>query len=51
MSDRSRGEQPGNGNAEKHFLFADRDKLYERLDLREKELVVDVATDLTEKIR
>jgi hypothetical protein len=49
MSERNEGGQPGNNNAEKHTLFSDRQKLYERLDPHEKEIVVEIATDLLEK--
>jgi len=49
MSDRSRGGQPGNDNAEKHSLFSDREKLYNRLEPHEKEMVVEIATDLLDK--
>jgi len=49
MSDRTKGGQPGNGNGEKHSLFSDREKLYNRLSDSEKELVVEVSTDLLAK--
>jgi hypothetical protein len=49
MTDRTEGGQPGNSNAEKHSLFADRKKLYERLAPHEKQLVVEISTDLLDK--
>jgi hypothetical protein len=48
-SEPSEGGQPGNSNAEKHGIFADRQKLYDRLSAYEQELVVELATDLLKR--
>lgn len=50
----SRGEGGGapedNGNAVKHNLFSDREKMYRRLDEDEKQMVVEIASDLLERL-
>lgn len=50
MSDKSRGGQPNNNNAVKHDLYSDREKLFNRLSNDEKRLVVEIATDLLDKV-
>jgi hypothetical protein len=50
MPDKSEGGQPGNSNAVKHDLYSDREKLFDRLTDEEQRLVVEIATDLLEKV-
>lgn len=51
MTDTNKGGAPeGNGNAAKHNLFSDRDKLYKRLDNREQMMVVQIASDLLDRL-
>lgn len=47
--ERSRGGQPGNDNAVKHGIFQEREKMYQRLEPHEQELVVELATDLLDR--
>lgn len=49
MSEEKRGAPEGNGNAVKHDLFSDREKLFNRLSDAEQRLVVDISTDLLKK--
>jgi hypothetical protein len=52
MSDTSQdraGAPDGNGNALTHGLYADRDKMFNRLDEEEQRLIVEIATDLLDK--
>lgn len=44
------GAPKGNQNAQKHSLYSDRDKLYQSLDDAEQELVVEISTDLLERV-
>ena len=39
-----------NGFAEKHGLYSDREKLYQRLDDDEKKLVIEISKDLMDRI-
>jgi len=54
MSDSNDGDgrsaPEGNGNAEKHSLYSDRDKLYQRLEDHEQQLVVQISQDLLDKV-
>ena len=43
------GAPEGNDNAVTHGLYADKQKMFERLDEEERRLVVEVATDLLDK--
>jgi len=49
MSEEKRGAPEGNGNAVKHDLFSEREKLFNRLSDAEQRLVVDISTDLLKK--
>jgi len=51
MTEKDKGGAPeGNGNAVKHNLFSDKDKLYRRLDSHEQKMVVQIASDLLERL-
>jgi len=55
MSDDTNEEHPqgapeGSANAEKHGLYSDNDKLYQRLEPHEKRLVVNMSQDLFERL-
>jgi hypothetical protein len=47
--ERSRGGQPGNDNAVKHDISAERELMYQRLNPHEQENVVELATDLPDR--
>lgn len=46
----NRGAPEGNGNNVKHNLFSDRDKMYQRLDDDEQKMVVQIASDLLDRL-
>ncbi|MCU4754252.1 hypothetical protein OB919_20090 [Halobacteria archaeon AArc-curdl1] len=51
MTDENKGGAPeNNGNAEKHGLYSDREKLFQRLSDDEKKLVIEIGTDLIERV-
>jgi len=45
-----RGAPDGNTNAAKHHLFTERDNLYQNLDAEEKRFVVELSSDLLERL-
>lgn len=49
MSDEHYTAPENNGFAEKHGLYSDREKLFQRLSMDEQRLVVNIGTDLLEK--
>ncbi|ELZ00779.1 hypothetical protein [Natrialba asiatica] len=50
MTENNGGAPENNGNAEKHGLYSDRSKLFQRLSDNEKKLVIDISTDLMNRI-